>query len=195
MKLDDFDYYLPKELIAQKPLRPRDSSKLMVLDNGIKHDVFRNIVDYFNEGDVLVLNETKVVKAKLVGKKMTGSAAELILIRKIEDNVYDCVVKTKNPKKGTKFEFGSFNGEIVERKQDTFYVKFDNLDKDKLELPLPPYVKNKVEKEEYYQTSYAKEEGSVAAPTAGFHFTKELIDKLENPTEVIVKIIEEGKYG
>ncbi len=201
MKLNDFDYKLPKELIAQKPLRPRDISKLMVLKNGkIKQDIFRNIINYLEKGDVLVLNETKVIRSKLVGKKETGSHAELIILNENQNKkgrIYACRIKASNPRIGTRFVFkNNLTGEIVKKENDLFYVKFNRKIKEsELELPLPPYVKSKVEKEEYYQTAYAKKQGSVAAPTAGFHFTEELLDKIKNKGIKIAKVCLHIDFG
>ncbi len=198
LKLSDFDYNMPKERIAQKPVSPRDSSKLMVVNDKIEHREFFDIVDYLRERDVLVLNETKVVYAKLTGKKETGSPAEII-VEEVDGNRCRCRIKTKNPMPGVKLIFDKYKAEVIEKDYDEFVVEFDeNVDeilKDIGKLPTPPYVKRKLDKEEQYQTVYSKKEGSVAAPTAGLHFTKRLLEKIKKKGVKIAKVTLHVDFG
>ena len=194
MKTDDFDYYLPEELIAQTPLAKRDNSKLMILNrkNGeIKHEVFHNIINYLNKGDVLVLNDTKVMPARLIGEKEdTKAVIEVLLLKNIKDNTWEVLVKpAKRIKVGTVVTFG--NGELKATcnkigeegiREVTFSyngIFYEILDKLGV-MPLPPYIKEKLQDKNRYQTVYAKNIGSSAAPTAGLHFTKELLKEIEN---------------
>ncbi|MBW2963388.1 tRNA preQ1(34) S-adenosylmethionine ribosyltransferase-isomerase QueA [Candidatus Woesearchaeota archaeon] len=187
VRLEDYDYDLPKEMIAQEVFRPRDHCKLLVLRDGIEHKKFFEVVDYFDEGDVLVLNETKVSAAKLVGQKSTGGKVEVILTGE-KDGVYEGRIKGSKIKEGTELVFGDLKGVVVKRDNDIFFIKFDNkLDKKNLIVPTPPYVKKEVPEEDY-QTVYAKEEGSLAAPTAGLHFTEELLEKIKAKGVKIAKI-------
>lgn len=194
MKKSDFNYNLPQELIAQHPLEERDSSRLMVLDkkNGeIEHKIFRNISDYLSCGDVLVLNDTRVLPARLIGEKEdTKGRMELLLLKRIDTIRWETLVKPgRRAQVGSRFSFGSGKliGEITEIIDDgNRIVKFiyDGIFEEILdelgEMPLPPYIKEKLEDKERYQTVYSKEEGSAAAPTAGLHFTKELLQSLKN---------------
>jgi S-adenosylmethionine:tRNA ribosyltransferase-isomerase len=194
MKLSQFDYHLPKELIAQRPARPRDSSRLMVLDRKkktISHDFFYNLGKYLKSTDVLVLNNSKVIKVKLKGQKETGGKTEVLCLEKINDRCFK--VLAKKVKVGDRIYFPNLKkpkliGEIIKKENELRILKF-NTKKNLLKIieklgstPLPPYIKTK-EKEEklgrWYQTVYAKVKGSIAAPTAGFHFTKRLIKKLK----------------
>ncbi len=200
MKLKDYDYELPEELIAQKPVFPRSSSKMLVVKDKLEHKHFEDIFDYFEEGDVLVLNETKVIPAKLIGKKSTGAKAEMIITGK-EDDLYKVRITANNPREGNELEFeDGLKATIIIQNKDVFYVKF-NIDdvEDYLKkygkLPTPPYVKKELDKNEDYQTAYAKEEGSVAAPTAGFHFTSELLDKIERKGVKVVKVVLHVGFG
>lgn len=194
MKTDDFNYYLPENLIAQTPLAKRDDSKLMILDRKtgeITHEVFHNIVNYLNKGDILVLNDTKVMPARIIGEKTdTGAVIELLLLKNIEADDWEVLVKpAKRIKEGTIITFG--NGllratcksigeegiRIVTFSYDgIFYELLDKLGS----MPLPPYIKEKLKDKDRYQTVYAKNIGSAAAPTAGLHFTKELLKKIED---------------
>lgn len=193
MKTDDFNYYLPEELIAQHPLKERDSSRLMVLNknNGdIKHEKFHNIIDYLNKGDVLVLNDTKVIPARIIGEKEdTKAVIELLLLKNIEKDTWECLSKpAKRIKEGTIISFGNglLKGKCVGigdegiRKIEFIYdgVFYEILDKLGT-MPLPPYIKEKLDDQSRYQTVYAKNIGSAAAPTAGLHFTKELLKEIE----------------
>ena len=124
MRLEDFDYESPTEMIAQEPCEPRDHSRLLVLDDKIEHKKFFEIIEYLEKGDVLVLNETKVSHAKIVGEKLTGSKAEII-IEKAKGKIAECIVKTKNPNPGTKLKFGKYKATVLEIKEDSFLVLFD----------------------------------------------------------------------
>ena len=192
MKTDDFDYYLPEKLIAQTPLKDRDHSRLLVLDKNtgeIIHERFDNIVNYVNSGDVLVVNNTKVLPARLIGiKEETNAIIEVLMLKDMHDNIWECLCKpAKRVKLGTIITFDNL------LKIECIYEGLDGIRRfkfiydgilmeilDKLgEMPLPPYIHEKLEDKNRYQTVYAKKEGSAAAPTAGLHFTKELIDKLK----------------
>lgn len=191
----DYYYDLPEELIAQDPLADRTSSRLMVLNREtgeIEHKHFYDIVDYLNAGDLLVLNNTKVIPARLYGvKEETGAVIEVLLLKHLEDEVasWECLVKPgKKAKPGVRISFGDglLVGEIVDIVEEGNRIikfEYDGIFEeilDKLgEMPLPPYIHNKLEDKSRYQTVYAKFEGSAAAPTAGLHFTKELLEKLE----------------
>ncbi len=194
MKTDDFDYYLPEELIAQVPLKNREESRLLVLDKdtGKKiDDKFYNIINYLNKGDVLVLNDTKVMPARLIGEKLeTGAVIEVLLLKNINDDNWECLVKpAKRVKLNTVISFGSgvMTAKCIEEREEGIRVFSFNYDGifyeilDKLgTMPLPPYIKEKLEDQTRYQTVYAKNIGSAAAPTAGLHFTKELLKKISD---------------
>ena len=193
MTTDDFDYYLPEELIAQTPLKVRDSSKLLVLDKEtgeVEHKVFTDIIDYLEEGDTLVLNDTKVLPARLIGvKEETGAVIEILLLKNLEGDKWECLVKpARRIKIGTIVTFGEGKLKarcIAEFDEGIrhFELLYDGILMEILEelgtMPLPPYIHEKLEDQSRYQTVYAKEIGSAAAPTAGFHFTKELLNKIE----------------
>lgn len=189
MKLTDFDYHLPNELIAQSPIEPRDSSKLMVLGEEISHRIFTDIIDYFEVGDTLVLNESKVVPAKLKGKKSTGGRMEALVVSKSGVG-YECLIQGKNIREGTKLIFGELEAEVLEVRKNTgtgkYLVDFHcngNLEDvlEKIgEAPLPPYIKDKLNDANRYQTVYSREKGSIAAPTAGLHFTDELLGRIRD---------------
>ena len=202
MKTLDFDYNLPESLIAQHPLKDRDSSRLMVLDrnNGnIKHEVFSNIIDYLNEGDVLVLNDTKVIPARIIGvKEETNAVIELLLLKNVSGDEWECLSKpAKRIKVGTVISFGNgvLKGECVSTGDDGIrYIKFkyDGVFYELLEklgtMPLPPYIKEKLDDQSRYQTVYAKIFGSAAAPTAGLHFTNDLLNKIKSKGVIICYI-------
>ena len=193
MKTDDFDFELPEELIAQSPILKREESKMMVLgrDDGIiEHKNFYDIVDYLEEGDTLVLNDTKVLPARLFGlKEDTNAHIELLLLKREENDTWECLVKpAKRVKIGTIISFGDGLlkakciglGEEGIREftfiyEGLFYELLDKLGT----MPLPPYIREKLEDKDRYQTVYAKNIGSAAAPTAGLHFTKEILEKLK----------------
>jgi S-adenosylmethionine:tRNA ribosyltransferase-isomerase len=189
MNLNNFTYLLPKELIAQEPAKPRTHSRLMILkDNKIIHDKFYNIVNYLNKGDVLVLNETKVMKIRLKGKKQTSGKIELML----EDNTGHAVIKGK-VKLGDKLFFPKkIEGIIIEKNENklkiNFNKKIDEIIKQIGELPTPPYIKKPLDKDSQYQTVYAKKQGSLAAPTAGLHFDKNLLNKLKKKGIKLAKV-------
>jgi len=178
--LEDYNYNLPKEFIAQEQAKPRTHSKLMVVKkNGdIVHDRFYNIINYLEKDDVLVINDSKVVKAKLTGKKETGGKIELLM-----ENHNSCMVKG-HVQKGTKIIFeNGIIGEITEKNGAYCKIKFnkpvDEIIKEIGQLPLPPYIKKKIKSDSEYQTVYSKKEGSLAAPTAGLHFDEELLKKIK----------------
>ncbi len=194
MQLEDFDYFLPDELIAQTPLEKRDESRLMVLDKKtgkVEHKKFTNIIDYMNEGDTLVLNDTKVLPARLIGiKEQTSAVIEILLLKDIQDNIWECLTKpAKRVHVGTIISFGNgelkakciYEGEEGIRKYELIYdgILLEILEKLGT-MPLPPYIHEKLQDQSRYQTVYAKNLGSSAAPTAGLHFTKELLEKIEN---------------
>ena len=192
MKTSDFDYNLPEELIAQTPLDKRDDSKMLVLDKetgNIEHKHFSNIIDYLEEGDVLVVNDTKVIPARLYGvKEETNALIEILMLKEI-NNEWECLCKpAKRIHVGTIVNFGEgkLKAECVEEKEEgirvfkfnyngIFYEILDELG----EMPLPPYIHEKLKDKDRYQTVYAKNLGSAAAPTAGLHFTNELLDKIK----------------
>ena len=191
MNVKDYDYYLPEELIAQNPLEKRDTSKLMVLkrdENLLKHETFYDIVKYFNEGDVLVVNNSKVLPARLHGKKVdTNAHIEVLLLKETNKDVWEILVKPqRRVKVGTTVSFNDkLTLEILELRGSgiaTCKLIYDGILYEILEelgeMPLPPYIKKKLDNRDRYQTIYAKELGSAAAPTAGFHFTDEIIKKL-----------------
>ena len=189
----DFYFDLPQELIAQDPLEDRSSSRLLVLDKQtgeIEHHVFTDIVDYLQEGDCLVLNNTKVIPARLMGtKKDTGATIEVLLLKRKENDIWETLVKPgKKAKPGTVISFGDglLEGtvlEVVEEGNRLIQFSYQGIFEevlDKLgEMPLPPYITHKLQDKNRYQTVYAKYEGSAAAPTAGLHFTKELLEKVQ----------------
>ena len=202
MDLKDFNYDLPEELIAQDPLEDRSSSRLMVLhkDTGrIEHKIFRDIIDYLNPGDCLVINDTKVIPARLMGiKEDTGAAIEVLLLKRNADDVWECLVKPgKKARTGARIVFGEglLVGEIVDvieegNRMIKFHYEgiFEEI-LDKLgQMPLPPYITHKLQDKNRYQTVYAKNEGSAAAPTAGLHFTKELLEKIKEKGVNVVSI-------
>lgn len=185
MKLTDFDYFLPKELIAQSPVEPRDSSRLMVLERGIEHRRFSDIPDYFEAGDTLVLNDSRVIPAKLHGTKSTGGKVEALVVSKNGEG-YECLIRGKNIHEGAKLHFDELEATVLEvrEKYGTRYlVDFKGNLEDVLErtgeAPLPPYIKKKLKDRNRYQTVYSKEKGSIAAPTAGLHFTNELLKRIK----------------
>ena len=193
MKLEQFDFYLPEELIAQTPLLKRDTSKLLTInrkENTYEHKVFSDIIDYFNPGDTLVLNNTRVMPARLYGqKKDTGAAIEVLLLKNKEHNMWECLVKpAKRIKVGSIVSFGDgiMEAECVKVLDDGFRYfefKYEGIFQERLDelgtMPLPPYIKERLTDKERYQTVYSKEVGSSAAPTAGLHFTNELLDKIK----------------
>ena len=191
MKTEDFNYELPSELIAQTPLEKRDESKLLVLDKKsgtMEHTNFAHIVDYLDENDILVMNDTKVIPARIIGvKEKTDAVIELLMLKEIEVDTWECLTKpAKRIKIGTRINFSDrLSAECVEIKEEgirvyklnyqgILYEILDELG----QMPLPPYIHEKLENKDRYQTVYAKNIGSAAAPTAGLHFTKELMNKI-----------------
>ena len=185
VKVSEFNYELPEELIAQTPIEKRDESRLMILDKQnktIEHKVFKDIIDYLQPGDVLVRNNTKVIPARLYGKKETGANVEFLLLKNIEADYWECIVRPGNKLHvGTKVIFGDglLKAQILEvmpggtRKVEFQYQGIFNEILDKIGLmPLPPYIHEELKQKDRYQTVYAKYNGSAAAPTAGLHFTK-----------------------
>lgn len=200
--VDYYDYNLPEELIAQKPIKDRSSSKMLVLDkkSGQYQDKsFKDIIDYLNKGDVLVLNDTKVIPARLIGlKEDTGALIELLLLKNLEDDIWECLARPgKRLKEYTVIVFG--NGElkarvISKREEGIVLVKlqyngilYEILDK-LGEMPLPPYIHEKLEEKNRYQTVYAKVPGSAAAPTAGLHFTEDILNQLKSKGVIITYV-------
>ncbi len=202
MKKELFYYDLPKELIAQKPIEKRDASRLMVLDRKtreISHRHFYDIIEYLKPGDVLVRNNTKVIPARLFGvKEKTGALIEVFLLRPLENDRWEALVRPgKRLKEGDRVSFGEGKlvAEVLERTDEggriiefTYSGDFKEILEILGEVPLPPYIKEKLEDKDRYQTVYAKTEGSVAAPTAGLHFTKELIEALKKKGITIVDV-------
>ena len=191
MKKSDFDFYLPEELIAQTPLEKRDSSRLLVLDKNtgeIEHHHFYELPEFLNEGDCLVLNNSRVLPARLIGTRSTGGAVELVLLRDLGEGRWECLSRPgRKTKPGTELVFGGGELTAVVEKvveggnrvvrfnyQGIFLEVLESLGK----MPLPPYIKEELQDPERYQTVYSRELGSAAAPTAGLHFTEELLEKI-----------------
>ena len=201
MKTDDFDYYLPEELIAQVPILKRDSSKLMVLDKNtgnITHKHFSDIIDYLNKDDVLVVNDSKVIPARIIGvKEETNAVIEILMLKNIENDVWECLCKpAKRISVGTVVKFGDklkcecvgvFDEGIRHFKFIYDGILMEILD-ELGEMPLPPYIHEKLSDKNRYQTVYAKNIGSAAAPTAGLHFTEELLSKIKEKGVKVVSI-------
>ena len=193
MKTSDFDFYLPEELIAQHPLERRDYSRLMVLDKEtgeIEHNHFYDVINYLNPGDTLVLNNTRVMPARLIGEKAeSGVKIEFLLLKRIEGDKWECLAKPgKRAKIGAEFVFGEGKlrckvVDIIEEGNRIIEFSYDGIFEQVLdelgEMPLPPYITERLDDKERYQTVYSKEKGSVAAPTAGLHFTKELLEEVK----------------
>ena len=202
MKRQDFYYELPEELIAQDPLEDRSSSRLLVLDKesgAVSHHVFKDVIDYLNEGDCLVINDTKVLPARLIGAKVgTDAKIEVLLLKRKENNIWETLVKPgKKAKIGTKISFGDglLMGEVVDIVEEgnrliqfTYEGIFEEI-LDRLgQMPLPPYITHHLEDKNRYQTVYAEHTGSAAAPTAGLHFTPELLEKIEKKGVDIARV-------
>ncbi|MDZ7672122.1 MAG: tRNA preQ1(34) S-adenosylmethionine ribosyltransferase-isomerase QueA [Halanaerobiales bacterium] len=194
MRVDEFDYNLPERLIAQKPVDKRDHSRLMLLNKKtgqIDEKKFYEIIDLLNKDDLLILNNSKVIPARLLGQKVpTGTNIEVLLLNQIKDNKWEVLVRPgKRVKKGVRVSFGDgkligeaieyteFGGRVMEFEYEG---DFDEILNELGEMPLPPYINNKLDNPDRYQTVYAKKKGSVAAPTAGLHFTPELLKKIKN---------------
>ena len=202
MKLTDFMYDLPEQRIAQTPVEPRDHSRLMVLHRGtgaIEHRHFYDVIKYLNPGDVLVINETKVIPARLYGTRPTGGAVEVLLLKQLGPKRYETLVKPgKKLRPGAEVSFGDgrLKGHIVESTdvggrivefecEGSFEAALDALG----EMPLPPYIHEKLADRDRYQTVYAKQDGSAAAPTAGLHFTPELLNRIREKGVEIVPVL------
>ena len=201
MKTQDFDFYLPQELIAQTPLKDRASSRLLVLDKEtgeIEHKEFRNILDYLNSGDVLVINDTKVIPARLMGvKEDTGAVIELLLLKDIGSDVWECLSRPqKRLHVGTVVKFSDELSatvlELLDEGVTRVKLNYDGILLEILdrlgEMPLPPYIHEKLAEKDRYNTVYAKNIGSAAAPTAGLHFTNELLDELRSKGVIITNV-------
>ena len=202
MKTEDFDYELPEHLIAQTPIQKRDTSRMMVLDKKtgeIEHRHFHDIVDYLGENDVLVLNDTKVMPARIYGvKEETNAAIELLLLKEMENDTWECLTKpAKRVKVGSVISFGDgrLKALCIEEKEEgirVFKLDYEGILYEILdslgEMPLPPYIHEKLQDKDRYQTVYAKNVGSAAAPTAGLHFTKELLEQLKKKGVTILYI-------
>lgn len=202
MTTKEFDYNLPEELIAQTPIKNRSESKLMILDKKTgktKDEVFKNVINYLNKGDVLVLNDTKVIPARLIGEKEdTKAVIELLLLKDLGDNTWECLAKPqKRLHENTIITFGDgkLKAKVVKKLNDGIthvQLVYNGILMEILEelgtMPLPPYIHEKLEDQSRYQTVYAKNIGSAAAPTAGLHFTKELLQEIENKG-IIIKYV------
>ncbi|MBQ9008691.1 MAG: tRNA preQ1(34) S-adenosylmethionine ribosyltransferase-isomerase QueA [Clostridia bacterium] len=203
MKTSDFYYDLPEELIAQKPVYPRDSSRLMVIDRNrdtIEHRIFRDVIEYLNPGDVLVVNETRVIPARLYGVKAeTGGAIEFLLLKRLNLTDWEVILKPgKRAKPGAEFLFGEgkLKATILSIGEDggrTVRFSWDGVFEEILDelgqMPLPPYIHERLEDRDRYQTVYAKTDGSAAAPTAGLHFTPELLERIREKGIDVVPVL------
>ena len=192
MKTADFDYDLPQELIAQDPLEQRDSSRLLILDKETgerTHKIFHDIIDYLHEGDCLVINNTKVIPARLIGEREgTGGKVEVLLLKRRSDNVWETLVKPgKKARPGMRLSFGdgllhAEVQEVVDEGNRLIRFEYEGIFEEILDqlgqMPLPPYITHQLKDKNRYQTVYAKYEGSAAAPTAGLHFTEELLEQI-----------------
>ena len=201
MKTSDFYYDLPDSLIAQTPLKRRDASRLLVYDRGskgISHQTFADVTNHLKAGDVLVINETKVLPARLFGKKITGRVCEFLLLRRLSLTDWEIIMRPgKKLRVGDEVIFSdNLRAKILRKKEDgvaevsfAFDGVFEEILDELGEMPLPPYIHEKLEDKTRYQTVYAKEQGSAAAPTAGLHFTPELLTKIEDMGVTIAKVI------
>ncbi len=202
MKTSDFYYDLPEELIAQTPIEPRDSSRLMVYDRKTKslsHRIFRDILEYLHPGDALVINETRVLPVRLIGKKAGGTAnIECLLLKRQNKDDWEALIRpAKRVREGTIIEFGEdFSCKVQEKKEDGIAILrfcydgvFENFVERYGKAPLPPYIHQENPDKERYQTVYAKINGSAAAPTAGFHFTRQLLDQIKQKGIIIIPIL------
>lgn len=202
MNIEEYNYDLPSELIAQTPLKTRSDSKLLVMDrkNGdLKEDVFKNIIDYLNPEDILVLNDTKVIPARLIGEKQdTHAVIELLLLKNIRDDIWECLSRPqKRLHVGTIITFGAgeLKAEVIEKKDEGIVIVkllYEGILMEVLDklgtMPLPPYIHEKLDDQSRYQTVYAKNIGSAAAPTAGLHFTNELLEEIKKKGITLVYV-------
>ena len=202
MKTADFDYDLPQELIAQYPLEQRDSSRLLILDKKTgerTHRIFHDIIDYLHEGDCLVINNTKVIPARLIGEREgTGGKVEVLLLKRKTDNVWETLVKPgKKARPGMRLSFGggllhAEVQEVVDEGNRLIRFEYEGIFEEILDqlgqMPLPPYITHQLKDKNRYQTVYAKYEGSAAAPTAGLHFTEELLQQIQEKGVKIARV-------
>ena len=202
MKRQDFYYDLPEELIAQDPLKDRSSSRLLVLDKesgAVSHHVFREIGDYLEKGDCLVINDTKVIPARLIGSKIgTNAKIEILLLKRKENNIWETLVKPgKKAKVGAKISFGDglLVGEVIDVVEEgnrlvqfSFEGIFEEILDQLGQMPLPPYITHQLEDKDRYNTVYAEHSGSAAAPTAGLHFTPELLEEIQKKGVDIARV-------
>ena len=209
MKVSDFNYNLPKELIAQVPIKDRDQSRLMVLDREnktIEHKIFKDIIDYLQPGDCLVRNNTKVIPARLYGvKEETGANVEFLLLKRIDRDIWEVMVKPgKKLMPGVRVEFGNglLKAEVLEKLEGgnrKIKFEYNGIFNEILNeiglMPLPPYIHEKLKEKDRYQTVYAKYEGSAAAPTAGLHFTDELFEKLKEKRVEVANVTLHVGFG
>ncbi len=198
--LRNYDFELPEELIAQEPTEPRDHARLMVLREGIEHRYFYNLSEYMDKGDVLILNDTKVIKARIRGIKDTGGKVEILILERLGENYYRCLVKGKKIHPGSVLIFEDIKGVVREKNEGICDIEFSGdimeLARRRGEVPLPPYIKNPPkDAEEKYQTVFARREGAVAAPTAGLHFTPQLLKEIERKGVKIGYITLHVSYG
>jgi len=188
MDLQEYNYNLPPELIAQSAVHPHDHCRLLIIKDHFEHKQFYQIIDYLEKGDILVINDSKVRRCKLSGTKSTGGKVEAVLLKQIAHLTYQTRIKGRNLKSGTTLLFPNNSGTIVSLHEDLFEIKFAREPQDEeLELLTPSYIKNKIPEEDY-QTIYAQQASSLAAPTAGLHFTAELLKKIEEKSIKIAKI-------
>lgn len=187
MKTSDFDYFLPPECIAQHPVEPRHNSRLMVLNranDSIQHTIFWNITEYLHPGDILVVNQTRVIPARIYAHKETGGKLEILLLRRVDDHTWEALIGGKRPRKGKSFMINEhLHGTIIEELEESRrLVRFNQPVEPHLEgigqMPLPPYIHEPLRDSERYQTVFARQPGSAAAPTAGLHFTSELMERI-----------------
>ncbi|MCX8173088.1 MAG: tRNA preQ1(34) S-adenosylmethionine ribosyltransferase-isomerase QueA [Thermoplasmata archaeon] len=200
MKLSEFDFALPKELIAQEPAEPRDSARLLCVwkrSGRIEHRIFRELPEYFEMGDVIVLNDTKVIPAKITVTKSTGGRVKLLFVKKVGDGKWEVLASGKL--RGERYEVftGRHRMELVRENNSWICVspEIEEILKTHGNMPLPPYIKKEIKHPDDYQTVYARKEGSIAAPTAGLHFTEELLNCLENKGVKIVFLTLHVGYG
>lgn len=187
LKLSNFDYDLPKELIAQYPLKERDNARLLVLNRAqgsIEHRIFKDVIDYFNDTDLLILNDTKVLPSRLIGKRLSGGRVEILLLKRKNNSIFEALIKPSRVKVNEKIIFngGEISAEIISKNEVGFNVDNPDAVYELGVMPLPPYIKRESEELDnmYYQTIYAREAGAVASPTAGLHFTEELLKKIKS---------------
>ncbi|MEM3396101.1 MAG: tRNA preQ1(34) S-adenosylmethionine ribosyltransferase-isomerase QueA [Thermoplasmata archaeon] len=200
MKLKDFDFELPKELIAQEPVEPRDSARLLCVwkkSGKIEHRIFRDLVEYFESGDVLVLNDTKVIPATVTAMKSTGGKVKLLFLRKVREDAWEVLASGKL--KGEQFVLSAGERKMELIKDGNRWIciapEINAILREHGKMPLPPYIKKEIKQPDDYQTVYAKKEGSIAAPTAGLHFTEGLLEQLKRLGVKIVFLTLHVGYG